>query len=66
MKGIFHHIKGKPGQITRQMPIGRGRAGKASETCLIFRARTFCLLKKKKQLDLQVFNRKDRTMKKLQ
>ena len=45
----------KPGQIAR----------KTSETCQIFRARTFCLLERKKSLDLQIYSRIGKTIKKL-
>ena len=48
------------------MPIGHAQARKTSETCPILRARTFCFAKNKKQLNLQVFNRIGKTMKKLQ
>ena len=47
------------------MPIGRDRADKTSETRPIFRARKFCLVKKKKSLDPQVYSRIGKTMKKL-
>ena len=56
----------RPGQIARPMPIGRGRARKTSETCPIFRARTYCLVKKKKSLDLQIYSRIGETMEELQ
>ena len=48
------------------MPIGHAQARKTSETCPILRARTLCFAKNKKQLNLQVFNRIGKTMKKLQ
>ena len=35
-------------------------------TCLNFRVRILCLVKKKKKLDLQVFSQIDKTMKRLQ
>ena len=55
-----------PGQIARPMSIGRYHTRKAFETRMIFRARTFCLVKKKKTLDLQFFSRIGKTMKMLQ
>ena len=55
-----------PGQIARPMSIGRYHTRKAFETCMIFRAGTFCLVKKKKTLDLQFFSRIGETFKKLQ
>ena len=54
------------GQIARLMPIRSAPARKTSETRPIFRARIFCLLKKKKSLSLQIYNKIDKTMKKLQ
>ena len=48
------------------MPIGRVRARKTSETRLVFWGRTFCLVKNKKKLDLQVFSGIGKTMEKLQ
>ena len=62
----FYKFSYKPGQIARPMPIGRARTCWTSETHPIFRAHTFCLIKKKKSLDLQVFSRIGTTMKKLQ
>ena len=63
----FTHSYNRPGQIACPMPIRRARTYKTSETRPIFRARTFCLLKrKKKTLDVQVFSRKGKAMKKLQ
>ena len=56
----------RSGQLAYPMPIGRVRTRKRSETHPIFRARTFCLVKKKKPLDLQFFSRIGKTMKKLQ
>ena len=56
----------RPGQIVRPMPIGRAWARKTSETRPIFWARTFCLAKKKETLDLQVFSRIGKSLKKLQ
>ena len=53
-------------QIARLMLIGSARARKISETRPIFQVRTFCFLKNKKPLDLQVFSRIGKTMKKLQ
>ena len=41
------------------------RERKASDTRPNFRARTFCLVKKKKPLDLQVFSRIDKTNEKV-
>ena len=38
------------------------RAGKTSETRSNFRARTFCYVKKKEPVDLQVFNRTGQTI----
>ena len=41
------------------------RARKTSEAHSIFRARTFCQVKKKKTLDLQISSQIDKTVKKL-
>ena len=62
--GRFSYKEIRPGQIARPIVIERARVRKTSETRPIFRARTFRLVKKKKALDLQVFNRIGRTMKK--
>ena len=50
-------------QIARPLPIGLARVRKTSETNPILRARKFCLLKK--SINLQVFSRLGKTMKKL-
>ena len=42
------------GEIARPMQLGRAGARKTSETRPIFQARTFCLLKKKKNINLEV------------
>ena len=64
--GHFSHVtKNRPGQIARPMPIGRAGARKISEMRPIFRARRFCLLERKKSLDLQIYSRIRKTMKKL-
>ena len=47
------------------MPIGRARELKTSETRLIFWAHKFCLVKKKNLLDLQIYSRMGKTIKKL-
>ena len=59
-------IVNMPGQIARPMSIVRSHTRKAFETRMIFRARTFCLVKKKKTLDLQFFSWIGKTMKMLQ
>ena len=59
-------MKNRPEEIARPMPIGRARAHKISDTRPIFRAGTFCLVEKKKPLDLQDFSQIGKTMKKLQ
>ena len=41
------------------------RACKTSEARPIYQVRKFCLVKKKKSLDLQIYSRIDKTMKKL-
>ena len=56
----------RPRQIARPMPIGCARARKSSETRPVFRVRKFCLVKKKKLLDLEIYSRVGKTMKKLQ
>ena len=53
-------------KIACPMPIGRARAHKTSEMRPIFRARTYCLVKIKKTLDLQFASRIAKTMKMLQ
>ena len=55
-----------PGQIACLKPIGRARVLKTSKTRPIFREHKFFLVKKKKPLDLQVFSRLGKTIKKLQ
>ena len=56
----------RPAQIAPPMLIRRARARKTSETRPIFRANTFCLVKRKKILDLQVFSQIGKIIKKLQ
>ena len=53
-------------QIACPIPIGHAQVRKIFETRLIFRARTFYLVKNKKPLDLQVFSGIGKTVKKLQ
>ena len=60
-----HRSLYRSAQIAHPMPIGRVQARKISETRSIFWARTFCLVKQKKALDLQLFSRIGKTMKKL-
>ena len=60
------HLIFRPGQTARPMPIRWARVSKTPEARPIFWARTFCFVKKKKPLDLQVFSRIGKTMKKLQ
>ena len=56
----------RPGQIAPPTPsVGRAQARKTSETRPIFLARKFCLVKKEKSLDLQIYKRIGKTMKKL-
>ena len=55
----------RPGQIGRPVTSGRARA-QNPETCPILRARNSCLVNNKNILDLQVFNRIGKTIKKLQ
>ena len=45
--------------------IERGRVRKSSETYLIFRACTFCIVKKNTPVDLQISSQIDQTMRKL-
>ena len=56
----------RPGQIALPMLIGRAWVRKTSKTRPIFRARTFGVVKKKKSLDLQIYSRLGKPMKKLQ
>ena len=61
---IFENLN-RSVQNAHQVPIGRARACKISETHWNFRARAFSLVKKKKILDLQVFSRIGKTMEKV-
>ena len=45
----------------RSMSIGHAQARKTPETHPIFRACKFCLVEKKKSLDLQIYNRIGKT-----
>ena len=56
----------KPWQITRPMQTEHARARKTSETSTIFWGRTFCFLQIKKIINLQIYSRIGKTMKKLQ
>ena len=56
----------RPGQIERPRRIGHARVRKTSDRRLSFWEGTFSIVKNKKPLDLQVFCRIDKTMKKLQ
>ena len=53
-------------QIAHRMPIERAWERKTSETRPIFSVRKFCLVKKKKSLDLHIYSRIGETIKKLQ
>ena len=61
----FLYLYFRSGQTARSMRITRARAHKTSEKSPIFRPRKFCLAKKEKSLDLQVYGRISKTIKKL-
>ena len=52
-------------QIVHPMPVGRAWGRKTSEARPIFRVRKFCLVEKKKSLDLHIYSRIGETIKKL-
>ena len=55
----------KSGQIARPMRITRARAHKTFEKHPTFRAHKLCLVEKEKSLDVQVYSRISKTIKKL-
>ena len=63
---FFSEMLCRSGQIARPMPMGHTLSSKTSEACPIFRARTFCLVKKKNLFDLQITSQIDKRIKKLQ